>query len=193
MYALCARIILTVEHTRDITVSRRGMLTVGHVQKVWAVWTVRVVWAVVDVVARPVAWQGWSAFLKTAMHFLCLTSRSSFYLYSSIRTSGGGGCVWTLCHSFCFRVSLLPHSSQFSPFWCRNNEITCAATALDTINTSCEQNLLIAFLNGTDVCAQTTPLIAFLKCDKLHSWNVTEVKATPHQLRTRTARLVASR
>ena len=30
----------------------------------------------------------------------------------------------------------------------------------------CRQDLLIAFLNGMDVCAQTTPLIAFLKHDK---------------------------
>jgi len=36
-----------------------------------------------------------------------------------------------------------------------------------------------------DVCAQATPLIAFL--------SGTEVEATPHQRRTHSARLVASR
>ena len=47
----------------------------------------------------------------------------------------------------------------------------------------CKQDVLIAFLNGTDVCAQTTPLIPFV--------SGMEVGATPCQLRTHSARLVA--
>jgi len=33
--------------------------------------------------------------------------------------------------------------------------------------TLCKQNLLVAFLSGTDVCTQATPLIAFLIGQKL--------------------------
>ena len=32
--------------------------------------------------------------------------------------------------------------------------------------TFCKQDILIAFLSGTDVCAQATPLITFLERDK---------------------------
>ena len=35
------------------------------------------------------------------------------------------------------------------------------------------RKLYTIFVSGTDVCAQTTPLIAFLKCDKLNFWSVT--------------------
>ena len=54
----------------------------------------------------------------------------------------------------------------------RNNETASAAIALGTINLcKCTQTFvnrifLIAFLNGTNVCAQATPLLAFLKWDR---------------------------
>ena len=48
----------------------------------------------------------------------------------------------------------------------------------------CKQDHLFVFLNKTDICAQATPLIAFL--------SRREVEATPCQPITRTARLVAS-
>ena len=38
-----------------------------------------------------------------------------------------------------------------------------------SVHTFCKQELLIAFLNGMDVCSQATPLLAFLKRDKLRS------------------------
>ena len=58
--------------------------------------------------------------------------------------------------------------SQFLPFCRCNNETASAATVLRTITTFCKQGILIAFQSGPDVCAQATPLIAFLKHDKLH-------------------------
>ena len=70
----------------------------------------------------------------------------------------------------------LPRSPPKSlPFLHCNNETARAATALGIINLRkmytnfCKQDLLIAFLDGTDVYTQATPLMAFLKCDKLHS------------------------
>ena len=60
------------------------------------------------------------------------------------------------------------------PFWHCNNEASRPTTALGTINLRkvytnlFKQDLLIAFPNGTDVCAQATPLMAFLKREKLH-------------------------
>ena len=111
----CTCILLTFEPT----VSRRGTSTVGHMQG-----SVR---SVNSASASSVSYyrrscsacsladlRGWSAFLKTAMHFLCFASRSSSLSHSSIRTSRGGGCIWTLSRCFRFRASLLPLSSSLS-------------------------------------------------------------------------------
>ena len=89
---------------------------------------------------------------------------------------------------FAFRASLFLTRSHYSflPFWrCHDNE-TSAATALETINLrKCTQ----LFVNRTfncipDVCAQATPLIAFLKQDR--SWGHTP------PTKSRSARSVAS-
>ena len=92
------------------------------------------------------------AFICFARH--CCLSYSSFLTW----TSRCYGCIYT--------PSSLPFSCQapsspitFLPFWRRENETASAATALRTI-----------FLSGTDVWAAS---IAFLKCDKLHSWSMT--------------------
>ena len=55
--------------------------------------------------------------------------------------------------------------SQFLPFCRCNNE---TGTVVRTITTFCKQGILIAFQSGADVSTQATPLIAFLKYDKLH-------------------------
>ena len=69
-----ARILLTFEPTRDITVSRRGTLTVGYVQgSVSSVSCCRRSCSACSLADL----RGWSAFLKTAMRFLCFASRSS--------------------------------------------------------------------------------------------------------------------
>ena len=80
--------------------------------------------------------------------------------------------AFMLCLPFRFHTRLLALSSslpsQYLPFWHRGNETTSATTVLRTVNlyeSFCKQDILIAFLNGTDVCAQTTPSIAFLKRD----------------------------
>ena len=88
--------------------------------------------------------------------------------------------AFTLCLLFRFApgsYSFLPCSHHnFLPFWRRDNETATAATVLRMINLRnctqlfCKQDVLIAFLSGTNVCcAQATPSIAFLKRDKLHS------------------------
>ena len=74
VYALHARILLTFEPTRDITVSRRGTLTVGYVQgSVSSVSCCRRSCSACSLADL----RGWSAFLKTVMRFLCFASRSS--------------------------------------------------------------------------------------------------------------------
>ena len=57
----------------------------------------------------------WS-FLKTTMHFLCITSHCSSLSYSlfSTQTSRGCGCIYTLCLLFRFRTSLLVLSSSLA-------------------------------------------------------------------------------
>ena len=113
-------------------------------------------------------------FLETAT--LCFTSCCSLVLIYCIspRTSQVSDYLLSLSLWFCFRVSLLSLSSSLlSEFL--DNETASAATALGTTNlhisvhTFGKQELLIAFLNGTDVCTQATPLLAFLKHHKLHS------------------------
>ena len=74
VYASGAHILLTFEPTCDITVSRRGTLTVGHVQgSVSSVSCCRRSCSACSLADL----RGWSAFLKTAMCFLCFASRSS--------------------------------------------------------------------------------------------------------------------
>ena len=56
----------------------------------------------------------------------------------------------------------------------QDNETTSTTTVVRVINLcKCTQlffkHILIAFLSGTDVCAQTTPSIAFLKRDRSQS------------------------
>ena len=122
--------------------------------------------------------------------FLCFASRCSSLSYSSIlsRTSRGSGCILALCLCFSFCASLFLTRSHYSflPFWRRHDNETSAATALETINLrKCTQ----VFVNRTfncipDVCAQATPLIAFLKQDR--SWGHTP------PTESRSARSVAS-
>ena len=114
-------------------------------------------------------------FLKTAS--LAATLSYSLILPWTLQISGYilAFCIW-----FRFHVSLLAllcsRHSFFFPFWRRNNETASAAQRWEwksyvSVHTSCKQDILIAFLNSTDVCPQATPLIAFLKRDG--SWGHT--------------------
>ena len=78
---------------------------------------------------------------------------------------------FTLCLLFRFRARLLALPSslplQLWPFWHCDNETASAATVLRTLNlhtvyTFCKQDVLITFINETDVCTQATSLIAFV-------------------------------
>ena len=82
---------------------------------------------------------------------LLFASLAAALSYSSIspRTSRVSDYLLSLCLHFCFHVRK----------W----------QTYGSEHTFCKQELLIAFRNGTDVCAQATPLLAFLKRDKLHS------------------------
>ena len=121
--------------------------------------------------------------------FYCYARRCCSLSHHSPSGLYGIEAAFTFCLLLRFRARLLalssPLPSQLFPFWHRDNETASAATVLRTINlrkcTFCKQDVLIAFLNGTDVCAQATPLIAFLKCE-----------TTPLWPRTHTARLVSS-
>ena len=132
----------------------------------------------------------WS-FLK--MTILCFASCCFLILINLIDLAVVVAAFWLSVFASIFAsVSWLflpcSQSQFFLPFWPCDNETASTTTALGTINlckcTQHKQDLLIAFLNGTGICAQVTPLIAFL--------SRMEVGATPHQLRTRSARLVAS-
>ena len=116
------------------------------------------------------------------MIVLCFTAAAPSYLSILPRTSH---CILDLCLCFCFRVSLLALScllsSQLFFLFDVATLTTSAAIALGMINLcKCTQlfvsRFFFTFLNGTDVCAQATPLIAFPPC----------------QPRTHSARLVAS-
>ena len=103
----------------------------------------------------------WS-FLKTTMHFNCFARPCCSLSYSSFstRTLRHCGCIYAFCILFHFRTRLLASSLLPSQFWCHNNETASAATALRivSLHNFCKQDILIAFLSGTDVCAQATPL-----------------------------------
>ena len=100
-------------------------------------------------------------------------------------------CILDLC--LCFRFfcqspnsfSLLS-SQLFFLFDIATLTTSATIIALGTINLcKCTQlGFSFTFLNGTGVCAQGTPLISFL--------SGTEVGGTSHQLRTHSARLLAS-
>ena len=135
MYASRTRILLTFETTRDITVSRRGTLTVGYVQgSVSSVSCCRRSCSACSLADL----RGWSAFLKTAMRFLCFASRSSFLALSQSglhRVVAAFGPFVVASVFAPVSYLFLPRSSHNSPpFLRRNNETARAATALDTIN-----------------------------------------------------------
>ena len=86
-----------------------------------------------------------------------------------MRTSWRCGCIYALylLFRFCARLLALPRSHHPPPFCRHNNETASTATALDTINLHKCTHIFVnrifnCILNGTDVCAQATPLIAFL-------------------------------
>ena len=112
--------------------------------------------------------QGYGRFSRRPL-FASLAAALS---YSSIspQTSQVSDYLLSLCLRFHlrfrFRVSLLALSPSLSSKFL-DNETASAAIALGTTNLhKCTH---FAFLNGMDVCAQATPLLAFLKRDKLHS------------------------
>ena len=76
--------------------------------------------------------------------------------------------TWFIWGAVCVKT-IKPATTVFGHL----DETASAATALGTTNlckctTFCKQELLIAFLNEMDICTQATPLLAFLKRDKLH-------------------------
>ena len=130
-----AHILLTFEPTRDITVSRRGTLTVGYVQgSVSSVSCCRRSCSACSLADL----RGWSVFLKTAMRFLCFASRSSSLALSQSglhRVVAAFGPFVVASVFAPVSYLFLPRSSHNSPpFLRRNNETARAATALDTIN-----------------------------------------------------------
>ena len=126
----------------------------------------------------------WS-FFKTATRFICFARRCCSLSYSlfSTRTSQHYGCFYALSSLLFARqaASSVLHApiTIFGLFWCCDNETASAATALRMINLCkftqifCKQGILIAFLSGTDVCAQVSIpeawQIAFLKPDRSQS------------------------
>ena len=118
----------------------------------------------------------WS-FIKTTMCFICFTRRCCSLSYSSFSTwtSRQWGCIYALCSPQSFRTRLSFFFAPITTFailtlwqWDRSRRYS---TEND------KQDVLIAFLSGTHVCTQATPLIAFLNVtnyiserDKLHSW-----------------------
>ena len=141
--------------------------------------------------------------------FNCYTRRCCSLLYSLFltRTSQCWGCIYALCLLFCFYARLLALSFLLPSPFCRcNNETASAAIALRTIPTFCciPKAWQIAFLKcdrlhswSVTNCIPEAWQIAFLKRDRLRSWSVTNCipEAWHHtlQLRTHTARLVALR
>ena len=133
-------------------------------------------WKKVSEVRTPHRMLGYGRF--SILPFFASLAAALSYSSISPRTSRDSGYVLALCLCFRFRVSLLAlpcFHHCFLPLWRRDNETASATTALGMINLhKCTQIFvnrifLTAFLNGTDVCAQATPLLAFLKRDKLHS------------------------
>ena len=97
-------------------------------------------------------------FFKTTARFICYARRCCSLSYSSFltRTSRRCGCIYALCLLIRFRARFLALSS------CSHHHFVVA-----TMRPLAPQGILIAFLSGTDVCAQATT------CEKLHSWSMT--------------------
>ena len=138
----------------------------------------------------------WS-FLKTATRFFAsLAAAPLFFTHQFRRGLHGVVAAFWLCFRFRFRSSLFLTRFHYSflPFWRRrDNETASAATALKTINLRKCTQLFVnrTFLNGTEVCAQATPLIAFLKQDRSEA-TARQPRAAlqPHALR-RSAKILS--
>jgi len=151
--------------------------------KVWAVWGRQSVhWKSLRKWARfqtPPKVRIWSL-LKTATRFFALLATAPLFRTHRSRHGLHGvvAAFWLSVFASVFVPVAFSYSlsSQLS-FWHHNNETASVAAVLETINLrECTQlfvnrTFLITFLNGTDVCAQATPVIEFLKHDG--SWGHT--------------------
>ena len=136
-------------------------------------------------------WEGWQSIRwKSSKRFwipqwmwgyLCFTSHCSHIRQSCC------GLLFLHQSPSSFFLALI---TVFFPLLHRDNKTASTSTTLGTLNLYkcthlfCKWVLLIVFLNNSDLCAQATSLTAFL--------SGMEVGTTSHQLRTCSARLVAT-